>query len=67
MLAGDSGDVLADYALATGRPVTPAGLALYRRWWDLADIAIYVDELRRPHRATEDITASWRYLTGYLE
>ncbi|MFJ2033753.1 phosphotransferase [Streptosporangium sp. NPDC087985] len=67
MVAGDSDDVLADYTRATGRPVAPAGLALYRLWWDLADIAIFVDELRRPHRAGEDITASWTYLRGYLE
>ncbi|MQA26765.1 MAG: phosphotransferase [Micromonosporaceae bacterium] len=66
MAAGDSDDVLDSYTRATGRPVDAAGLALYRLWWDLADIAIYVDELRRPHRATDDITASWHYLNGYL-
>ncbi|MBX6722098.1 MAG: phosphotransferase, partial [Dactylosporangium sp.] len=34
--------------------------------WTLADIAAYVDELRGPHRATEDTAASLRYLAGYL-
>ncbi|WP_405151120.1 aminoglycoside phosphotransferase family protein [Sphaerisporangium sp. NBC_01403] len=67
MVAGDSGGVPAAYTRATGRPVHPAGLALYRLWWDLADIAIFVDELRRPHGTGEDITASWTYLKGYLE
>lgn len=67
MLAGDSDDVLVNYARATGQPVAPAGLALYRLWWNLADIAIYIDELRRPHCATEDITASWTYLNRCLE
>lgn len=65
MIADD--DVLAGYTRATGRPVDKAGLALYRLRWDLADIASYVDGFRRPHRATEDITASWTYLNGYLE
>jgi Phosphotransferase enzyme family len=67
MVAGDSDGVLVSYTRATGRPVAPAGLALYRLWWDLADIAIYVDALRRPHRATEDITASWTYLNRCLD
>ncbi|MEU6429460.1 phosphotransferase [Microbispora sp. NPDC046973] len=60
-------DVLVRYTRATGRTVTPAGLALYPLWWRLADIAIFVDELRRPHGTGEDIAASFNYLTGYLE
>ncbi len=60
-------DVLVRYTRATGRTVTPAGLDLYPLWWRLADIAIFVDELRRPHGTGEDITASLNYLTGYLE
>ena len=64
---GDVDDVLARYTRATGRTVTPAGLALYSLWWKLADIASFVDELRRPHGTGEDIAASLTYLTGYLE
>lgn len=64
---GDVDDVLARYSRATGRTVTPAGLALYPLWWRLADIAIFVDELRRPHGLGEDIAASLTYLTGYLK
>lgn len=66
MIADDSGQVLEGYSRATGRTVHAEALSLYRLWWDLADIAIYVDELRRPHRSTEDITASWTYLNRYL-
>ncbi|MFF3440037.1 phosphotransferase [Streptosporangium sp. NPDC002721] len=65
--AGDVDDVLTRYTRATGRPVTPAGLALYPLWWRLADIAAYTDELRRPHGNGEDAAASLTYLTGYLE
>ncbi|MFF3671841.1 hypothetical protein [Microtetraspora malaysiensis] len=36
-------------------------------WWRLADIAAFVDELRRPHGLGADIAASLTYLTGYLE
>ena len=65
MLDGDE-DLLACYARATGHRVSPAALALYRLWWDLADIAVYVSELRGPHEATQDTTAAWTYLVGYL-
>ncbi|GIH96571.1 hypothetical protein Psi01_72010 [Planobispora siamensis] len=65
MLDGDD-DLLTGYTRATGRPVDPSALALYRLWWDLADIAAFVAELRGPHRVTGDIEASWTYLGGYL-
>ena len=60
-------EVLAGYAEATRRTVTPDGVALYRRWWALADVAAYTDDLRRPHGNGEDATAALAYLTGYLE
>ncbi|WP_412538318.1 phosphotransferase [Longispora sp. K20-0274] len=66
LLAADADDVLAGYTRATGRPVDPSALALYRLWWDLADIAGYVAELRGPHRGTEDTAASWKYLSNHL-
>ncbi|MGY0236779.1 phosphotransferase enzyme family protein [Longispora urticae] len=65
-LVTDDADILAGYTRATGRAVDPAGLALYRLWWELADIAVYVDGFRRPHRETADSAASWTYLTDYL-
>ncbi|GIG61680.1 hypothetical protein Lfu02_60520 [Longispora fulva] len=67
--SGDSGAseaVFDDYARTTGRAVDPAALALYRRWWNLADIANYVAELRGPHRITADSSASWEYLQAGL-
>ncbi|GAA0400611.1 hypothetical protein Acor_39470 [Acrocarpospora corrugata] len=60
-------DPLARYTQITGRTVTSSGLALYALWWRLADIAIFADDLRRPHDTGEDIAASLTYLTGYLE
>ncbi|GIJ81194.1 aminoglycoside phosphotransferase family protein [Micromonospora phaseoli] len=60
-------DVLAGYAEATGRTVRPAGIALYHRWWVLADVAAFTDDLRRPHGDGEDAAAALAYLTGYLE
>jgi len=65
---GDADDdgLLDAYTRATGRPVSATALSLYRLCWDLADIAIYVDTLRHPHRRTDDTTASLTYLARYL-
>ncbi|TDB79703.1 phosphotransferase [Micromonospora sp. KC721] len=65
--AGDDDEVLARYAQATGRSVHPAGIALFRRWWALADVAAFIDDLRRPHGDGEDPAAALACLTGYLE
>jgi Ser/Thr protein kinase RdoA (MazF antagonist) len=64
---GDDNEVLARYTEAGGRPVTPAGIALYRQWWVLADVAAFVDDLRRPHGDGADAAAALTYLTGYFE
>lgn len=65
--AGVDDEVSARYTDAAGRRVTPAGIALYRRWWALADVAAFTDDLRRPHGDGEDAAAALTYLTGYLE
>nr|WP_211212584.1 phosphotransferase [Nonomuraea coxensis] len=65
--AGGDEEVLAHYTRLSGRAVTPAGLALYRRWWPLADVAAFVADLRRPHGDSEDAAAALRYLTLTLE
>ncbi|GIE89603.1 phosphotransferase enzyme family protein [Actinoplanes regularis] len=59
--------VLAGYAEAAGRDLTPAGIALYRRWWALADVAAFIGDLRGPHGDGGDAAAALTYLTGYLE
>lgn len=66
-LVTEEPDLLADYSRATGRPVDVAGLAFHRLRWTLADIAVYVDELRRPHGESADNAASWSYLTSYFD
>jgi spectinomycin phosphotransferase len=41
-------------------------LRLYRSWWDLADVAVFVAGFRRPHERTEDTVASWEVLASNL-
>ncbi|WP_236047852.1 aminoglycoside phosphotransferase family protein [Paractinoplanes ovalisporus] len=63
---GDDAELLGRYERETGRRVSPELIGFYRLWWMLADIAIYADELRRPHTANEDRAASLTYLAGYF-
>ncbi|WP_230858848.1 phosphotransferase [Actinoplanes aureus] len=65
--AGDDEAVLGRYRELTGHTISADALALYRRWWELADVAVYAGELRRPHRESADLAASLTYLTGYLQ
>ena len=41
-------------------------LELYRDWWDLADIAVFVALFRRPHDEDENTAASFGFLRGSL-
>ena len=41
-------------------------LKLYRWWWELADIAVFVAGFRRSHERTEDTVASWAILARNL-
>jgi len=41
-------------------------LELYREWWELAEIAIYVTQFRTSHRESEDTRVAWEGLNGYL-
>jgi spectinomycin phosphotransferase len=41
-------------------------LALYRRWWGLADIAVFTADLRRPHVDSQQSAANFRSLRENL-
>jgi spectinomycin phosphotransferase len=41
-------------------------LELYRRWWDLADIAVFTADLRRPHVDSEQSAANLKSLRDNL-
>jgi spectinomycin phosphotransferase len=59
LLATDSGEEAALYRDATGHEVNSAALSLYRQAWDLADIAVYIDQFRSPHQRTADTEEAW--------
>lgn len=64
---GTDHQVLAQYTQATGRIPDPAAFALYRLTWPLADVAAFLNDLRRPHQDDADTAAALRYLAGNLE
>ncbi len=53
-LAQGSGSIARAYADATGSALDEQVLDLYRIRWDLAEIASFAAELRKPHEDTED-------------
>jgi spectinomycin phosphotransferase len=52
--------------LAGAASLNHEALQLYRWWWELADIAVFVAGFRRPHERTEDTIASWENLASCL-
>lgn len=61
------GSVLAAYAAATGVTPRPELLELYRRRWDLADVAIDVSRFRRPHEGTPEDEKAFELLRSVVE
>jgi spectinomycin phosphotransferase len=56
------GDAVDHYAGLTGRPVSAAGLRLYRLRWALDDIRAYTEDLRAPHGRTPGAEHAWQAL-----
>jgi phosphotransferase family enzyme len=52
--------------LAGGASLNHEALLLYRSWWELTDIAVFVAGFRRPHERTEDTAKSWHVLASNL-
>jgi spectinomycin phosphotransferase len=53
-------------AVAGAASLNQEAIELYRRWWDLAEIGIYIELFRRAHERTEDTIKSWESLAEYL-
>lgn len=65
-LAETDSSVPAAYTEATGMAVDSAALALFRMWYDLAEIAGYIGLFRGAHTQNEDAAESWANLEFYL-
>ena len=65
-LAETDRSVLAAYTGATGTAIDSGALALFRMWYDLAEIAEYIELFRAAHSDTEDSAESWKNLEHFL-
>jgi spectinomycin phosphotransferase len=65
-LAEADRSVLSAYASATGTIVDSEALALFRMWYDLSEIAGYIELFQGAHEDTEDTAESWRNLEYFL-
>jgi spectinomycin phosphotransferase len=65
-LAETGRSVLAAYTEATGTAIDSGALALFRMWYDLAEIAGYIELFRTGHDDTADAAESWKNLEHFL-
>jgi hypothetical protein len=65
-LAETDSSVLTAYADATGTTIDSGALALFRMWYDLSEIAGYIELFRAAHDDTEDAAESWKNLEYFL-
>jgi len=60
-------DLGAEYTAATGVPVSPQVIELYRHRWDLADLAVGVERFRAPHTGDADDLQTWEIVERLLK
>ncbi len=65
-LAESDPGLLDAYSDATGTAIDTDALALYRMWYDLAEISLYVRWFRSGHDDTADAAEGWRNLQYFL-
>ena len=61
------GSMLAAYTAMTGVALVEARLDFYRLWYDLFEIAGYVELFHDPHTDTADSAESWKNLVEFLQ
>ncbi len=65
-LAESDAGLLDAYSAATGTAIDTGALALYRMWYDLAEISLYVRWFRSSHDDTADAAEGWQNLQYFL-
>jgi spectinomycin phosphotransferase/16S rRNA (guanine(1405)-N(7))-methyltransferase len=66
MLGPADGAAADAYTLATGTPVLPEGIDLYRLGWDLTEICLYITGFWYQHEDSADDAQRWMNLLEYL-
>jgi hypothetical protein len=65
-LAESDPGLLDAYSAATGTAIDTGALALYRMWYDLAEISLYIRWFRSSHDDTADAAGGWQNLQYFL-
>ncbi len=55
------------YTERTGVTLDGDTIALYRLWWDLCEISLFIAGFRRSHEDTEDTRVAWAGLQRFLD
>ena len=55
------------YTDRTGIDLDPAALRLFRLWWDLCEVSLFISDFRTPHVASEDTRVGWSGLCRHLD
>jgi len=60
-------DIAEAYTERTGVGLDPDALELYRLWWDLCEICLYVGQFQSAHHQTDDTHMAWQGLQEHLD
>ena len=66
-LIDEEPDVATYYSKRSGRALDNDALRLYRLWWDLCEVSLYVSQFRAPHVASADTETAWEGLQEHLD
>ena len=66
-LIDEDPEVAPYYTSKSERSLNEDALRLYRLWWDLCEISLYVAEFHTPHIDSADTQTAWQGLEKYLD
>lgn len=67
MLIGEDNAIAHAYTERSGVTLDGDTARLYRLWWGLCEISLFVAEFQRPHADTEDTRVAWAGLQRFLD
>jgi hypothetical protein len=66
-LIDEDSETAAYYTSKSGRSLDNDALRLYRLWWDLCEVSLYVTGFHGPHVASADTETAWQGLQEHLD
>ena len=66
-LIDEDPEVRDHYEQCSGQTLDDSALRMFRLWWDLGEVALFVQDFRRTHRDTTDTRTAWRGLQRHLD